>query len=301
MAITIENYQTKLQELIAAGMSIRDDRQLIVFEVGNEKLEYSDAGRFIQNTLGCNNAAIFDLLGLDKYDFCKIAYGHTPSEGDCPEARQNPERSVINLVCMLFDEIKSRELYKPIPALTLEDVESKVLESLEKAEDKKKQSTLKSFEEWLTAVNEIHVEHAQNPQPRAFQPAQEDMFEWDIVNDGPRAEQGQAVADGRFAVQEGLLNQMAQQAVDADFIEQMQPAINEAQHRIVEQMLNEGAFNNVVEQPVAPVIAGDGIMAQIQQLEERVRVEPEIFVPQPQPRARRRSRRNDPDGHELPW
>jgi uncharacterized protein YigE (DUF2233 family) len=45
-------------------MSIRDDGQLIVFEVGNEKLEYRDAGRYIQNILGCNNAAIFDLLGL---------------------------------------------------------------------------------------------------------------------------------------------------------------------------------------------------------------------------------------------
>jgi hypothetical protein len=275
-------------------MSIRDDRQLIVFEVGNEKLEYSDAGRFIQNTLECNNAAIFDLLGLDKYDFCKIAYGHTPSEGDCPEARQNPERSVINLVCMLFDEIRSRELYKPIPALTLEDVESKVLESLEKAEDKKKQSTLKNFEEWLAAVNEIHVEHAQNPQPRAFQPAQEDMFEWDIVNDGPRAEQGQAVADGRFAVQEGFLHELANNAVVG-----INPDILARQQEIV----NDIAQRMQVEQPVAPeeVIAGDGIMAQIQQLEERVRVEPEIFVPQPQPRARRRSRRNDPDGHELPW
>lgn len=69
---------------------------------------------------------IFDELGVNKYDFCKQAYGYRPYEGGCPECNPRDYEALTRLVKKLFACYEMQ--IKPPKVLTLSTINVNLLD-----------------------------------------------------------------------------------------------------------------------------------------------------------------------------
>lgn len=137
--ININNYKEALHAGKISGIPLYEFNDLIEFEFDNIKGQHRILQYYAQSNhlRGCNtfNDSIFDELGLNKQEFCKKIYGHTPREGLFPECRTDSFNCIYNIVEALFDECVKNN--KSVNKINIEDINNTFLETLEFLESNK--------------------------------------------------------------------------------------------------------------------------------------------------------------------
>lgn len=73
----------------------------------NEDYVYKVTPNYIQGCKGKDNEAIFQKIGVGriKMDFCRDAYGYTPTDGFCPECKWGDYAAILRLIKKIFDKM----------------------------------------------------------------------------------------------------------------------------------------------------------------------------------------------------
>lgn len=79
----------------------------VIFTVDGKDYKYTVEDAWLSNTSG-RNYEIFDVLGLDKEEFCSKAYGYPPESGSWPECHDRDLDALNRVIKALQEEITKR-------------------------------------------------------------------------------------------------------------------------------------------------------------------------------------------------
>lgn len=78
-----------------------------IFEIDGAGYSYANSGRYLNDLETGQNERIFDLLGLDKDEFCALHYGYAVDDnGGFPETRRNDSEALLRVIIALFQQCK---------------------------------------------------------------------------------------------------------------------------------------------------------------------------------------------------
>lgn len=141
MTLDINNYKAILPKAYKSNTPLKNVVDSIEFRIGDKVIRYNAQDRHLSHVGGCNDI-IFRELNVDKYDFCKKAYGYAPNEGLFPEC---PKDSIKSLLAVTFALFQACESYcKPVKKINLNNVvKNSFLDTVEQEKSCKSWKTYK--------------------------------------------------------------------------------------------------------------------------------------------------------------
>lgn len=79
-----------------------------------DSIKYQVETRFLKGLTGAQNSTIFTYLGVDKYEFCKEAYGYTPYDGGFPESKTDDYEALTRVIKAIFAKLEELDIPKTI-------------------------------------------------------------------------------------------------------------------------------------------------------------------------------------------
>lgn len=133
MLITADNYKEVIRYRKLHNQSLYDAEDRVLFQVNDDKYEYRCEPSYLSSRSGLNDI-IFDVLGLDKVEFCTKVYGHKPRGGVFPVCVVNQTEGMYNIVEALMEECI--RVSHPVKKVNLQDLSLPLLSGLELPEEK---------------------------------------------------------------------------------------------------------------------------------------------------------------------
>lgn len=116
--ITISNYK----QLLIKEKKLVKYCQQIVFDYNNVVCKYEVRSDFLCCQSDMLNCKIFDLLELDKNQFCTKHYGYRPTGGDFPVCKKDDYEALTRVIVALFQEIESRTKEPSKEEISVEEI-----------------------------------------------------------------------------------------------------------------------------------------------------------------------------------
>lgn len=133
MLITADNYKEVIRYRKLHNQSLYGAEDRVLFQVNDDKYEYCCASSYLSSRRGLNDI-IFDVLGLDKVEFCTKVYGHKPGSGTFPVCRINSTECMYNIVEALMEECI--KMTHPIKKVDLQDLSLPLLNGIKLPKEK---------------------------------------------------------------------------------------------------------------------------------------------------------------------